>query len=43
MWQERIALGAVLLGAHVDAGDPGDVKRALDGAGASDSVQASWE
>jgi len=41
-WQERIACGAVLLGAHVHTGNPDEIARAFEQHGAVDTAQARW-
>jgi hypothetical protein len=42
-WQTRIESGAVLLGAHVLAGDAAAVRNALESAGARETALAQWE
>lgn len=42
-WQEQIARGAILLGAHVHGGNPDDITRAFQEHGAADTALARWE
>jgi hypothetical protein len=42
-WQAAVAQGALLLGAHVRQGDPGQVRALLLECGASDVAEAAWD